>query len=127
MKDVEHLLDKHKNDEINNKKCVEDKYCIHFKRAITDRNSKKYLSLSSKEKFNLFNTNNPYDIIYVSLMSRLHCLLKHNTEKEKIYLLFGKDIRYIKYPIFGIGVFVNYHCMLFMPFYRIFNIYNIHT
>ena len=123
--DVEHILDSvhvtpttehNKTDKI--RWCQDEQNCIHFKRAVTDRNAKEYTSLSLQEKSDLFNTDNPYDIIYVSMLSRVHCLLKHSFKNQslqnKILALFRKDVRYTTYILHSIGVFVEYHSMYYI-------------
>eukprot|EP01083_Nonionella_stella_P088682 247318_1 len=51
------------------------KDCIHFQRSLRDRNAQQCRDLGSKQQ--LFNSRNPQDFLYVSMLDKAHCLIYH--------------------------------------------------
>eukprot|EP01084_Bolivina_argentea_P015977 29921_1 len=72
LNDIEHII-KHKLK--HSELCAGGKTCIHIRRALRDRNTAQCKTLILKKNF--FNTKQQTDFVYISMLDRAHCLLKH--------------------------------------------------
>merc|ERR1719242_177991 len=87
--------------------------CIHLQRACRDRSSEQCKTLNSKKQF--FNTNDPSDFVYISMLDRAHVLLMHSDDIQdkmsKNIKLLSDDIKKIQYVSYSTGVFMEYHTL----------------
>ena len=93
-----------------------DAACIHFQRAMRDRNSVDDKDIIRKKA--LFKTNKSHDFIYISMLDRAHVILRHaqqlsNFEQKQILdFKFKDDVERVemdKIPTYSTGVFIEYH------------------
>lgn len=78
MKDIEHAKIHQQNLHCNitlNKSEIE---CPHYQRALRHRHDYKDL----KQKLATFKSDDPMDFLYISLLDRAHCVLKHAENYE---------------------------------------------
>eukprot|EP01084_Bolivina_argentea_P163647 284659_1 len=110
LNDIDHIV-KHKLK--HPQSCEEGESCIHIQRALRNRHAANCKTLPLKKQF--FKTNNPNDFVYISMLDRAHCLLKHSADiadkMGKTIKLMQDDGTKITHIQYNTGVYMEYHTL----------------
>eukprot|EP01083_Nonionella_stella_P190263 704683_1 len=114
LNDIDHII-QHKLP--NPPKCCNDGACIHIQRALRDRTDENCQNLERKKKF--FNAKNEIEFVYISMLDRAHCLLKHSeamSHRVDVKKSLKNDVVLSKNTAYNHGVYMEYHTL--KPLYQ---------
>eukprot|EP01084_Bolivina_argentea_P249776 418285_1 len=114
LNDIQHIIEHQFKDK--NRSCKMGNKCIHLKRALRDRDSPQCKLLHVKKE--LFNTDNPQDFIYISMLDRAHYILMHDLDIADMtdntsngLQLLQHDVKSTEMHVYSTGIYMEYHTL----------------